>query len=648
MTPAELLDAHPHVTTLTLDFFDTLVTRSVAQPTHVFAVMEERLVSSDPEQWHGFAVHRVMAERRARTVMAAVDEHSDITLEDVLRELAIGMGLSNADRNMLSVMEQDVEVELARAVPFGTELLEIATARGMPSWIVSDNYMPAAHIVRMAAAAGITLDASQVIVSCEHGAMKHDGSLWSKVIEIAAVEPRRILHVGDLHDADGLLPARRGLTTHVNDAMRRVHREPLNTCPAVLPLSRMEAMSRDQAAAGEWDAIINLARGALALVIAGQVMDVERIARTRPLAGVHFTSRDGYLARDVYSVLWDGDRSLPAPGYLEVSRSITWRALLREVEESTVHRFVGDDERLSVAQLSARFGCNLRSTHDASHPLGPDELRRVMVENAATIEDSCAALRSRMLGYLDAAGVTTPGHHVLMDLGWSGSVVADLAQIVREERGTEVTFEGVLTGLYWDASTNRQRIPLRGLAFDEYLSMDDNVRLLGMIRFFEPLLTAPHGSVVDYSGGVPVHTENVGLPDLGSTPWGKFESNICRTAAEIVRGVHPLVRREEVSGDVVRAAMLQVAHTPTVLELDALAAVRHETAIDHAGAGIDIVGPAPSGVRLEDIPNIYDGLIRHHWMQGTLASWHANTATRWIADEVRKFGPMMGPQWVQT
>jgi hypothetical protein len=88
MTPAELLDSHPHATVLTLDFFDTLVTRSVAQPTHVFAVMEERLVSSEPARWHGFALHRVMAERRARSVMSAVDEHSDITLDHILRELA--------------------------------------------------------------------------------------------------------------------------------------------------------------------------------------------------------------------------------------------------------------------------------------------------------------------------------------------------------------------------------------------------------------------------------------------------------------------------------------------------------------------------------------------------------------------------------
>ena len=71
MTPAELLDAHPHVSVLTLDFFDTLVTRSVAQPSHVFAVMEERLASSHGPKWSGFALQRVLAERRARAALAA-------------------------------------------------------------------------------------------------------------------------------------------------------------------------------------------------------------------------------------------------------------------------------------------------------------------------------------------------------------------------------------------------------------------------------------------------------------------------------------------------------------------------------------------------------------------------------------------------
>ena len=39
----QVFELHPLAKVLTIDFFDTLVTRSVAQPTHVFAVMEERL-----------------------------------------------------------------------------------------------------------------------------------------------------------------------------------------------------------------------------------------------------------------------------------------------------------------------------------------------------------------------------------------------------------------------------------------------------------------------------------------------------------------------------------------------------------------------------------------------------------------------------
>ena len=61
-----VLDRHPHATVLTIDFFDTLVTRSVAQPTHVFAVMEESLCRRFGRRWSGFAIQRVSAEHEAR------------------------------------------------------------------------------------------------------------------------------------------------------------------------------------------------------------------------------------------------------------------------------------------------------------------------------------------------------------------------------------------------------------------------------------------------------------------------------------------------------------------------------------------------------------------------------------------------------
>ena len=48
LTAEQVIASAPNATVLTIDFFDTLVTRTVAQPTHVFAVMEAALAAGAP------------------------------------------------------------------------------------------------------------------------------------------------------------------------------------------------------------------------------------------------------------------------------------------------------------------------------------------------------------------------------------------------------------------------------------------------------------------------------------------------------------------------------------------------------------------------------------------------------------------------
>ena len=79
-----VLDQHPHATVLTIDFFDTLVTRSVAQPTHVFAVMEESLCSKYGRRWNGFAIHRVASEHTARLNASKTNKHRDVTFAEIM------------------------------------------------------------------------------------------------------------------------------------------------------------------------------------------------------------------------------------------------------------------------------------------------------------------------------------------------------------------------------------------------------------------------------------------------------------------------------------------------------------------------------------------------------------------------------------
>jgi FMN phosphatase YigB (HAD superfamily) len=645
VTPDELLDAHPGARVLTLDFFDTLVTRSVAQPTHVFALIEQVLRGSGDDRWRGFAVRRVTAERAARAVAERRGDGSDVTIEEIICHLAEDMGLSLADRALLVDLERQTELSVARPVRFGVEMLAGARSRGLRVAVVSDNYMPADHLVAMAHAVGIDISDLGVFVSCERGAMKHDGGLWPVVLSALGVVPAEILHVGDLADADGDIPARFGISAYVEDSMRRSHREPLNTAPSVLPLSRVEADNRDDAQGSRWDASMNLAQGALAVITAAQVQDVIAAARRSGAVGVHFTARDGENARHVYDSLRERDPSLPPATYTAVSRSMMWRASLGAVTPETVRRFIGDDELLTASRVARRFGCGFGEAADASTVLAAEEACDLVLAHAAEVEEASAALRARLLQYLDAQGVTAPGHHVVMDLGWTGSVVADLAGIVMAERpGT--TFEGRFTALYWDATATRSRIPVHGLALDEFGSMDDNVRLLGAMRYLELLLSATHGTVVDYLNGEAVLARDGQMTCLHHGDIDAMHVEIRRSALRILSGDHPHVGPEHLTRDTVWASIMQVAHTPSPDEVRLMSVARHDTALDHSGDGAALLRAAPDDLRLEDIPALQQSLLHDNWAQGSLEAWTADPASRWIADEVRRHATMMDRRWV--
>ena len=382
LTAEEILAQHSQVDVLTLDVFDTAVTRAVAQPTHVFAHMEEHLVPMHGRVWKGFALRRVRAEHRARALKAISHPGHDVTLREILQNLASDAAhvLSRDEVAMLDELEHATEIQLARPVVLGCALAELARTRGLDVYFVSDNYMSSAHIVNMLHTVGLQwVQPGQVFVSSEHGSMKsgvlsrslrvEGPTLWEIVArtiqskqDSGAIAPisanvnGRCLHVGDNVLADGFIPQQYGFLTHLDLSMLSSHRVMENTTPAVLPLSRIEAWQRDKAANGIVDVAASIGSGLVAMVVAAQILDVQRVMQQREITGVHFVARDGYLAHQVWSSLQASGSQLPPASYMAFSRSVAWRARLTEVNESTIARFIGDDEELTMERLERRVG----------------------------------------------------------------------------------------------------------------------------------------------------------------------------------------------------------------------------------------------------------------------------------------------------
>jgi hypothetical protein len=492
---------------------------------------------------------------------------------------------------------------------------------------------------------------ADIFVSCEHDGMKHNGMLWPVVLSALDISAGLILHVGDDERADGEMPTSLGIATYVRDTMRTSHRDMINTAPAVLPLSRIEAQYRNAMDDTHWDVAEVMGGGLVAMIVAAQVIDAHFVVGHRSVAGVHFAARDGYLAHQVWNTLRSRGWELPEATYTAFSRSVVWRACLSELTRDNVGRFVGDDEVLTVARLERRVGCALDSQLDRDAPIDASTARDIVLDNVDAVLLASNSLRTRLLTYLSSHEVLMAGHHIVVDLGWTGSTIADLAELVASESGDLAVLEGRLTGLYWDATPQRMRIAMHGFAMDEFGSTDDNVRLLGVIKLLEALVTAPHGSVVDYADdGTPAFVETV--PELRAyeAMMRQVGDAAVRGALAILDGTHPSgVTAVDITKESVWAAIMQVGHSPRADEIELLSHVNHVTSIDHEGSGRPLIAVAstePSKVSLDDLSVMYDTLIHRHWLQGSLRALANNADSRWIADEMYKLHSMTSPRWV--
>lgn len=654
LTAAELLDRHLGIELLSLDFFDTLVTRAVAQPTHVFAVVEEQLVRDHGRRWRGLALQRVRAEARAREVAAGDDAFRDITFEEILEQLAAAVSLDAAEVELVGDLERRTEQDLARAVPFGRDLLEEARSRGVPVVVVSDNYMPAGQLLAMAHAAGLdALEIDHIFVSSEHDGMKHNGRLFRDLLDAVKIPPRRILHVGDDLVADVEQPSRLGMATHRDARLRVTHRHMENTSPAVLALSRIEAHLRDGMRDTGWDTVRAMGAGPVAVLVAAQIADVLSVSATKKVDGVYFASRDGWLAHQV----WERCAPLHAgtPGrYLQFSRSVFGRASITAVDEHVARRFIDDHERLTVAQLESRFGCSFGGGLSADEVMDAAAARELLTANSEAVVGASRALRDRVVGHLRSTGILEPGHHLVVDLGWTGASVADLADLVRAESNGASTIEGRFLGLYWRATPQRTRLAMGAVAMDDIGPLADNVRLLGAIRYFETLMTAPHGSVVDFEGPeggfAPVHAVN----DVEEAQYRAILAPLAEaaidSAAQIVAGVHPSgVSIGDLGRGAAWATMMQAAHTPRGDELAVMSRLRHVASLDHRDTGVPVVAPPPrhsSTLPFDWHGDIYDRTIRRHWLQGSVRSWRRASKSRLFADQMVATWPLLRECWM--
>jgi FMN phosphatase YigB (HAD superfamily) len=520
---AKLAALRGQIQRLSLDCFDTILVRDVAEPLDVFF----DLARSEPFARLGFeAKLRAEAEGRARAFARLRNGNLEVTLPEIYRQAF--PALTDEQVDALARAELAAEKRACSAFAPTIDLMLAARARGLPIVIVSDTYFTERELRELLAAcipAEALAAVERIFCSSEHGRSKKAG-LFKEVLRQLATPAGSILHVGDHPTFD--LAAAHAAGLHAVQLVRHdlALESACRTQTVAMGLVAPE-VRRERSLPQPYAALFAEARGLesptaqLGYVAVGPVLYAFGRFITRSLAELEaagarpkpvFLLRDAFLPQRVCAELL-GKEVGPL---VSLSRFASHAAAFRTKED--VERY------LARSAGSARFEPMLRqllippelaapivkAAEKAADP-ALEFCRRVLEPRVlASIFEQSKAYRTRLYRYLERRVELQRGDTlVLVDLGYDGTAQRELGPVFAEELGVAVT------GRYLLAS----RVPgwaetRRGLIDPSWCDDRTTAALVPHMALLEDVCTSDDASVVDYTAaGEPVFDTKIIAPE---------------------------------------------------------------------------------------------------------------------------------------
>lgn len=482
-----------------VDIFGTLIQRVVANDSDLYSLIGRSLEREgfNFSQYHGFAALRESAQR----VAASQEENGEVTLDAIYAQLEKMTQFSAEAVKHFKSKEVEYHYKVTYA---DTEMLQ--TVRRLkelhiPVIIISDMYLPSSVLQKMLSSVGYG-EFDSIFVSCEMRANKHNGTIFSKVLERLKINPSDVVHIGDSRRGDFLEPQLHGMKALLYHSSSAPNATAWFSRFAQLCLSKQLSGSATAALARHFGYIY------AGPVFVSMMQWLEREIGERKIAKMYFLSREGKFLQQC----WDEwhSQSLPATHYLHVSRKSTLLPhLYSQLQETQNEDFATlvelslTNKLLTVSQLLKELGLtspqrkkiydkySLRANQIISRPF-PLNIRSVIDEVVPIQVQSQYQL---LVDYLHQEGMTS-GSVALIDIGWKGTMQIALQKVLTSA-GESPHLVGFYAGLSKESPLTIQQAV--GCFFSGERAEKNEILLTGFRELFETLCMPNEGTTLLYA-----------------------------------------------------------------------------------------------------------------------------------------------------
>ena len=465
------------LTVVSFDLFDTLLVRRIHDPDLV-KLPVARYISSLAAQaglnwsWNRVQKLRDTIEKAHRQQTGEQFEDCEACYPRFMEEtLAAVFGEKMAPGLLARVTEYELAMEstmLVARAEFVAWLRELK-GQGKRIFIMSDIYLPAAHLEQLALRAGLMEYAEAVVSSADSFLAKASGKAFPLLQEKYGLDKGSWLHVGDNPISDGLRPAEFGIPALVlhdgtekwRKAIVKRHYNYSDGRPFWRGRCLQQLMMPLEAENKARHPLYVEGYNFFAPLIGVFVQRIAERCRELKIRKVFFLSREGWTFKKVWETVVPTlfpDGQLPAVEYLYVSRmalagaSCAWQGLTRTNADIAFLPLGNSDFRdvcrifdLEVEPLRPhlqRHKLAPETTLSPHHP-GYDPRNRLRFNEMLEDDQFQAAVRGQvrpyndgLQRYLDDLGFFGGGDVALVDIGWLGTIQRFLYEAIahREDR----------------------------------------------------------------------------------------------------------------------------------------------------------------------------------------------------------------------
>ncbi len=345
------LVSDPEIEYISFDIFDTLITRPLYKPQHVFELMDYEFKELVPTN-ASFVNIRVDGEAAARKKFGVeYPEYQDITLDEIYDVIGEMYHLDFSVIQLLKNKEIELEIGLSACRRSTKELFDLAKSLGKKIIIVSDMYLTKDTIEKVLKKNGYE-GYNKLYLSSDIRLTKYTGDLFKYVLNDLEVPGKKILHLGDTWVNDYENPQKLGFHTFfipktIEAFENRINGQVTNRCATMANWAAAGIIKqnsyKDSAGYGAFMALVAnkyfdnpyrtfcektdlnadpyfIGYYPVGMHLYGMAKWLLERGKELGYKKLYFMSRDGYLPMLVYQKLAGAEKDAPEAEYIYSSR----------------------------------------------------------------------------------------------------------------------------------------------------------------------------------------------------------------------------------------------------------------------------------------------------------------------------------------